>query len=157
MNFGLGWVRRRQRTLARVVLAVFCAAWLQAAFVPCAMAHDDSASQAPTSVHHHGDAQAGHDHGAMMAGAPDGDASPPCPYCPPDHSGADSCDGHGGCAYPHEPQVDARAAGAIFVAVPVSFVVPSAGALVVAHRVAPTPPEFIPKVSLAVSYCRFIE
>ena len=31
-------------------------------------------------------------------------------------SGGESCDAHGGCAYPHDPTVDARGAGAIFAA-----------------------------------------
>jgi len=100
---------------------------------------------------------AGHDHEAMATGHDAGSATQPCLYCPPGDSGAASCDDHGGCAYPHDPQVDARAAGALFAALPVSFVVPSPAALVVANRVVPAMPGRIPKVSLSVSYCRFIE
>ena len=85
------------------------------------------------------------------------DATQPCLYCPPGHTADGSCDGHGGCAYPHEPQVDARAAGALFVALPVSYFAPSPGAMLVAQRTDPTPPEVVPKVSFAVSYCRFLE
>lgn len=32
------WIRARQRDLTKVVLALFCLAWLQAAAMPCAMA-----------------------------------------------------------------------------------------------------------------------
>jgi len=156
--FGLGCIRRRQRSLTRAVLALFFAAWLQAAIVPCVMAHADDSparTEAPAVLQH--DSHAGHDHAAMLAEQAADGSSHPCLYCPPDVAGADSCEGHGGCAYPHEPQVDARAAGAIFAAVPVSFVVPSPGALVVADRAEPAVPDFIPRVSFAVSYCRFIE
>jgi hypothetical protein len=158
VDFGLGWIRRRQRSLTRAVLALFCAAWLQAAIVPCVMAHaDDTAAraEAPGMLQH--DSHGGHDHAAMLAEHAAGDSTHPCLYCPPGNADADSCDGHGGCAYPHEPQVDARAAGAIFAAVPVAFVVPSPGALVVAHRADLPAPDFIPRVRLSVSYCRFIE
>jgi hypothetical protein len=120
------------------VLALFCAAWLQAAIVPCVMAH------------------AGHDHDAMASPQDAHAAAPPCVYCPAGQDG-DSCDGHGGCAYPHDPQVDARAAGALFTALPVSLVLPAPAAAVVADRARYRPPDAIPRVSLSVSYCRFIE
>jgi hypothetical protein len=158
VDFGLGWIRRRQRSFGRAVLALFCAAWLQAAIVPCVMAHADDATartEAPAMVQHdsHGD----HDHAAMLAGPTADPSSHPCLYCPPGAAGSGSCDDHGGCAYPHEAQVDARAAGAIFAALPVACVVPLPAARVVADRAAPTPPDVIPKVRLSVSLCRFIE
>ena len=74
------WVRRHQRSFARLVLALFCLAWLQAAFVPCTMA-----APAMQDCEHH------------------------CPYCPSDTDGT-LADHASGCAYPHEPQADGRAA-----------------------------------------------
>jgi hypothetical protein len=161
VKFGLRWIRRRQHPLTRAVLALFCAAWLQAAIVPCVLAHaGDTVVQPESPAHHqHGEhsAHAAHDHEAMTAGHDAGGATHPCLYCPPGDPGSASCDDHGGCAYPHDPQVDARAAGALFAALPVSFVVPSPAAPVVANRAVPAVPGRIPKVSLSVSYCRFIE
>jgi len=140
------------------MLALFCAAWLQAAIVPCVMAHAAAAApQAEVPAHHQHDAHSGHDHDAMTVGQDSGDVTHPCLYCPPSDSGASSCDGHRGCAFPHEPQVDARAAGVIFTALPVSFVAPSAGTRLVASRADPAVPDVIPRVRLSVSYCRFIE
>ncbi len=151
--FGLAWVRRRQRSLARGVLALFCAAWLQAAIVPCVMAHDgDVAVQAAATDDHH--QHAAHDGQAND----DGVAGHPCLYCPPDadHGSAGGCDGRD-CAYPHEPQVDARAVGVIFMALPVAFVLPAPAATIATDCSASSVPEAIPRVSLSVSYCRFIE
>jgi hypothetical protein len=139
VNPGLRWIRRRQHSLTRVVLALFCAAWLQAAIVPCVMAHAD------------------HQHGATAPEQHAGSAAHPCLYCPPAQSGAPSCEGHGGCAYPHDPQVDARAAGVLWVAVPASFVTPSPATLVHAIRADAAVADVVPTVSLSVSYCRFIE
>lgn len=93
----------------------------------------------------------------MTAGQDSGVAAHPCLYCPPSDSGESSCDGHGGCAFPHEPQVDGRAAGVIFTALPVSFVAPSAGTRLLASGTDPAVPDIIPRVRLSVSYCRFIE
>lgn len=137
---------------------MFCAAWLQAAIIPCVMAHGD-ATGSPTAapVHHAQAAHDGHDHAAMQPASVADDAAQPCLYCPSGHTADGNCDGHGGCAYPHEPQVDARAAGALFVALPASYFAPLPGAMRVAHRTDPTPPDVTPKVSFAVSYCRFIE
>ena len=158
VDLGLGWVRRRQRSLTRGVLALFCAAWLQAAVVPCVMAHtDEPVAPAPAPAHQHHDGHAGHDHAGTMPEPHEARTAHPCLYCPPGESGDRSCDGHGGCAYPHEPQVDARAAGAIFAALPVSFVVPAPGALVIEDRLRAPVIEVVPKVSLSVTYCRFIE
>jgi hypothetical protein len=57
---GLAWIRRRQRLLARAVLGLFVAAWLQAAVVPCVMAHGDdghaAAHHAGAAAHHGADA-----------------------------------------------------------------------------------------------------
>lgn len=158
MDFGLAWFRRRQRSLSRAVLAVFCAAWLQAAVVPCAMAHTEPAPQPGVAPAHQGhDAHGGHDHAAMLAEQGEAGAEHPCLYCPPGASGVDSCDGHGGCAYPHDPQVDARGAGAIFSAVPVSFFVPSPGMEQVVQRVESSAAGPVPRVRISVSYCRFLE
>ncbi len=151
--FGLAWVRRRQRSLARGVLALFCVAWLQAAIVPCVMAHDgDVAVQAATTDDHH--QHAAHDGQANDDGA----AGHPCLYCPPDadHGSAGGCDGRD-CAYPHEPQVDARAVGVIFMALPVAFVLPAQAISTATDCDVVAVPEAIPRVSLSVSYCRFIE
>ena len=155
MKSGLQWFRRRQRSLARGVLALFCATWLQAAIVPCVMAHGAADATAPSAHHDHG-MTAGHDHGAM-AGMHHADGAPsPCMYCPPADSGHGSCDGHA-CLFPHDPQVDARAASALFSALPVAFVLPMPDAVRVADRAGPAVPEVVPRISLSVSYCRFIE
>ena len=156
--FGLQWLRRRQHSLTRGVLALFCAAWLQAAIVPCVMAHAaDVTSQVQSPARHPHDPHAGHDHAAVAPEPQASAPSHPCPYCPPAACGGGSCDAHGGCAYPHEPQADARAAGVIFAALPVAFVVPAAGRQVIAGRADTSVPDVVSKVSLAVSYCRFIE
>ena len=157
MDFGLAWLRRRQRPLSRAVLALFCAAWLQAAIVPCVMAHGEAAPQPEVHAHEGHDAHGGHDHAAMLAGQAGGEASHPCLYCPPGESGGDSCDGHGGCAYPHDPKVDARGAGAIFAAVPVSFFAPVHEVARVVQRADFSVAAAVPRVPLSVSYCRFIE
>jgi hypothetical protein len=140
------------------VLAVFCLAWLQAAVAPCVMAHvPDAAPLAAAAQAHHG--PAAHDthasHGQHEAPAQDGSPSP-CMYCPPAGHTAGTCDGHD-CAFPHDPQVDARGAGALFAALPTSFVVPSPAALLVADRAEPGAPDVVPRIRLSVSYCRFIE
>ena len=158
VSFGLGWVRRQQQSLSRVVLALFCAAWLQAAVVPCVMAHAWAPAHhsAPAAQQHH-EPEASHDHGAMTAEQSADGGSHPCLYCPPGISDGESCDGHGGCAFPHDPQVDARAAGVIFTALPTSFVVSLPAAPVVADSAGASIPEDIPRISFSVSYCRFIE
>jgi predicted metal-binding membrane protein len=123
-------VRRRQRTLTRAVLALFCLAWLQAAALPCVMAHEAS------------DAPASHD----------------CPYCPASDVPAPSGDGEAGCAYPHQPQVDARADASLFLALPVMQVWQPVdvveGARVVPAFVLSAPG---PRIPLSVSYCRYLE
>jgi hypothetical protein len=129
---GLNWVRQRQRVLTRAVLALFVVAWLQAAALPCVMAHAGSSDAAP----------AGHD----------------CPYCPPADAAHHGCDDQGACSYPHGPQVDARVAAAMFLAVPASAVLPfvdSAVPTLLFPEAARTEP--IPRIPISVSYCRYIE
>jgi hypothetical protein len=171
LNIGLRTIRRRQRSLTTGVLALFCAAWLQAAVVPCVMAHASDSPPVPTATpaahphdghaghegHDGHSAPAGHDHDGTAAGS--GAAAPahPCPYCPPGDSGAGDCDEHGGCVYPHDPQVDGRAGGTIFAALPLSFVAPSPQARLLAADAFPATPDVVARVSLSVSYCRFIE
>ena len=140
------------------MLALFCAAWLQAAVAPCVMAHGEAAPQPGEAAVHQGhDAHGGHDHAAMLAEQATGDTSHPCLYCPPGESGGDSCDGHGGCAYPHDPTVDARGAGAIFAAVPASSFAPLTGVQRIVLRAESAADAAIPRVPLSVSYCRFLE
>jgi hypothetical protein len=123
-------VRRRQHALTRAVLALFCLAWLQAAALPCVMAH--AASNAPASHH--------------------------CPYCPPGDSPAPSCDQQADCAYPHQPQVDARAAASLFVAMPTAVAWQPADAVEVACVLpVSAPAEPVPRIPLSVSYCRYLE
>ena len=140
------------------MLTLFCAAWLQAAIVPCVMAHGEAAPQQDAAPVHHGhDAHAGHDHAAMLSEQGGGGTSHPCLYCPPGESGDESCDGHGGCAYPHDPTVDARGAGVIFAAVPASYFAPLPGVQRVVLRAESSADAVIPRVPISVSYCRFIE
>jgi hypothetical protein len=155
VKFGLQWFRRRQRSLARGVLALFCAAWLQAAVVPCVMAH--AAAQAtPPAPHHDHASMTDHDHHDMATAHAAGGDVTPCIYCPPSDSEHGSCDGHD-CAFPHDPQVDARAGGVLASALPASFVLPAPVAGTVTRRCGPAVPEAIPRVALSISYCRFIE
>jgi len=161
---GLQWIRRRQRKLARAVLPLVALAWLQVAAIPCVAAHESAgrvaASQheaaAPHDSHDHA-AHHGLDHGGHEAA--DAPAHGPCLYCPPDHAGHGTSGMEGGrCAFPHDPQVDARVAS-LELAPPLDFV-PFAylsepaqtGTCLIADR-----PEPVPRRSLVVSYCRFIE
>lgn len=137
---------------------MICAAWLQAAIVPCVTAHaEDAPPLVEAPVQHAYDIAASHDHAAMLAEPAAGAGGSPCLYCPPGHSAAGDRDGHGECAYPHEPQVDARAAGVLFVALPASHLAPLPGATLVPRRTDAAPPDVTPKVSFAISYCRFLE
>jgi hypothetical protein len=139
---GLQWIRRRQRRLARAVLPLVALAWLQVAAVPCVAAHQ-TAGLVAAAQHEAADASS---HG-------------PCLYCPPDHGGhgTSSVDGSR-CAFPHDPQVDARVATFAFVPPPTftSFAVLPEPAQT-GTRVAADRPEPVPRRSLFVSYCRFIE
>jgi len=161
---GLQWIRRRQRKLARAVLPLVALAWLQVAAIPCVAAHEIAglvaASQHETAVPHDS-----HDHAAHHALGHDGHeavdapAHGPCLYCPPDHAGHGTSGMEGGrCAFPHDPQVDGRVATLAF-APPLAFtsfaLLPEpeqTGTRVVSDR-----PEPVPRPSLVVSYCRFIE
>jgi hypothetical protein len=161
MPTGLSWIRRRQRALARSVLALFCLAWLQMAALPCVMAHPAEGSGPGAAVSLAGDSDA-MDHGAhgMHAHHGIGDAghqtSRHCIYCPAD-SGQMAGSGDEQCSFPHDPQVDARAAGAVLVpplAVAYTVVsIPIAAIRFPPQRAAsaarPTP--------LTISFCRFIE
>lgn len=124
-------VRRRQRSLARVVLALFCLAWLQAAAVPCAMA---------------------------TAAATMSDGGQHCPYCPQGDSSAPAADHGGACAYPHAAQADARAAATLFMAVPVSSFTPMMD--VAAHDLrvpAAVVLDPVPRIPILLRFCRYLE
>lgn len=130
---GLTWYRSRQRALTQGVLALFCLVWLQVALLPCA-----------------------------MATVPDGmsGAEEHCPYCPPD-TGPDAAgdEAPSACGYPDGPQVDTRGTLATAAA---PTVAPLPMLLVPLHALvdAPVPDDsdaLLPRTSLAVSYCRFLE
>lgn len=129
----LDWIRRRQRALARGVLALFCLVWLQAALVPCAMALVPGvASEVPTEH---------------------------CSYCPPPSGPGHDSGGQDGCTYPDAPQVDSRNALAapLMLAVPVaSFVLDVASLDTRTATVDDRPPDRAGP-PLAVSYCRFLK
>jgi len=132
---GLPLIRRQQRALAKWVLALFCLVWVQAALLPCAMAIVPDG----------------------MAGAPEEH----CAYCPP----TVPADTHGesgvvpACAYPDQPQADARAG----VAAPLALALPVVAYVldVDAGDVAPRPDDArLPGrtgPALTVSYCRFLK
>lgn len=167
---GLQWMRRRQRKLARAVLPLVALAWLQVAAIPCVAAHQTAGLVAATP-HESGGAHAGHDRAAHDTAAPapaahhgahDAATAPshgPCIYCPPQHAGCEGGDEAGDrCAFPHDPQVDARVA-ALAIAPPVAL---AAFALApqpaqTARRLSADRPDLVPRCPLTVSYCRFIE
>jgi len=162
---GLQWIRRRQRTLARAVLPLVALAWLQVAAIPCVAAHQ-SAGLVAAMPHESGDAHAGHDHATHdhavdghAHDAPAASSHGPCLYCPPQHAGhGDASEAGGRCAFPHDPQVDARVA-ALAIAPPIaltSFAPPPEPAQTVVHLFADRP-EPVPRRPLSVSYCRFNE
>ena len=158
LTIGLPWMRRRLRALTRAVLALVCLAWLQVAIVPCVMAHADALPEhAPASLEHEHAGHGGHDHAA--AGAHDAPVATdhPCLYCPPHGGDGAACGDAGDCAYPHDPQVDARAATMLAAAMPVGFVVHVPPPASAAGRRGPDTADAVPRVSLSVSYCRFIE
>lgn len=131
MDAALHWVRRRQHSLTRAVLALFCLAWLQAAALPCAMAGAASTT--------------------MPAGAQH------CPYCPPGDATSTTPDHAGTCAYPHQPQADARAS-VLFVAITVPSFTPVLGEAVRDGDAPATgSAEPAPRVPIALSFCRFLE
>jgi hypothetical protein len=114
------------------VLALFCLAWLQAAVVPCAMANTGSATMPGGGQH--------------------------CVYCPPNASTQSAADHGGTCAYPHQPQVDAREAAALFVAVPVTlFSIMLDVAPRDLHARPSTLQDPVPRVPIQLSFCRYLE
>ena len=132
VTLGLSWIRRRQRDLARAVLALFVLAWLQAAALPCVMAHSGASGHVPAPQH--------------------------CPYCPAADGAASGSDDGGSCSYPHGAQVDVRVVSALFLAMPATFVSPAAESRAnVAPAAATSPSEPIPRVPIPLSYCRLIE
>lgn len=148
----LHWLRRKQRAVARFVLAAFCLTWLQVAAMPCVMAAGAGAS-APTVAAAN----------AMPAldEMPAGMVMTPgehCLYCPPQQAPADHTPEL--CAFPHDPQVDSRAAFASALLAPPPVVV-----LLVPHdveqAVTATGPALVaaPRsgATLAVSFCRFLK
>jgi hypothetical protein len=161
---GLQWIRRRQRRLARAVLPLVALAWLQVAAIPCVAAHE-MAGLVAASQHEAADPHASHGHaghhgpGHDAHTAADASSHGPCLYCPPDHAGhGASGEEASRCAFPHDPQVDARAAS-LALAPPlalVSFAFRSEPART-DTRVAADRPEPVPRCPLTVSYCRFIE
>ena len=162
---GLQWIRRRQRTLARAVLPLVALAWLQVAAIPCVAAHQSAGLVAAVPLES-GDALAGHDHAAQDPAAcghahdgPTPSSHGPCIYCPPQHAGHEGADEAGGrCAFPHDPQVDARIA-ALAIAPPVALTrfALAPEPVQVARRLSADRPELVPRCPLTVSYCRFNE
>jgi len=138
----LHWFRRKQRSIARFALAAFCLTWLQVAALPCVMAM--------------GQADIG-EMPAEMVMAP----GEHCIYCPPESTGADTpCSTQDLCAFPHDPQVDLRAAFASVVLAPPPVVV-----LVLAEDRTFTSTALergdaaspLPHIPVAVSFCRFLK
>jgi hypothetical protein len=128
VEHALHWVRRRQRALAKLVLALFCLAWLQTAAVPCAMA---AAGSVATGQH--------------------------CPYCPAG-AGSHAANAHRAtCAYPHQPQADARDAGALFLAAPVQGGLSPVQPAPVAAWVERTATDAAVPIPISVRYCRYLE
>jgi hypothetical protein len=135
---GIAWFRRRQSALARAVLALFCVAWLQLAALPCAMAYAGGAASLP---------------------APDAaSATEHCPYCPPAQSPAET-GAHGACAYPHDPQVDARGTLAQALLLPALAPVLALSVPVApVARLAPATAEPARSATpLAVTFCRYLK
>jgi hypothetical protein len=145
--FSLHWFRAKQRTVARLALAVFCLTWLQLAAMPCVMAAGATAISSPAGTV------------AMPEGMVMG-AGDHCPYCPVDSTSTGSSGAQELCTFPHDPQVDSRAAFASTLLAPppalVLFVAADRGEVVAqtALAVGPPPPA---GTSLAVSFCRFLK
>lgn len=149
----LHWFRRKQRAVARFVLAAFCLTWLQVAAMPCVMATSAIASAATVSA---APMPAMGDMPMDMVMTP----GEHCGYCPPES--VPSATGHSSdlCAFPHDAQVDSRVAFASALLAPPPVVV-----LLVPHDCEPAsdatgpaaaaPP--LTRTPLAVSLCRFLE
>ena len=136
----LHWFRRRQRSLARVALALFCLTWLQLATAPCLMALERSAADTG--------------HCGQMPGGMQQSAAEHCPYCPPAAAGAAD---HSGCAFPHDPQVDSRIgfiAALLAPPTPIAMLVPHVEYAMHSPVAAAPPP--LPHASLTVSLCRYL-
>jgi hypothetical protein len=132
---GLDWIRRRQRALAKGVLALFCLVWLQAALLPCAMAYSAD---------------------GMAAGAEEH-----CVYCPPGqgHAGHDEPAPTTHCLYPDSAQADTRplVAGCVVPPLATSYVFKIS---VAAHPPAAYEsalPSAVPRPPYAVTYCRYLK
>jgi len=98
--FTLHWFRRKQRAVARFVLAAFCLTWLQVAAMPCVMA---IGAGAPTV--------AAAEPMPAMGEMPAGMVMAPgehCMYCPPEQAPGSTEAAPDLCAFPHDPQVDSR-------------------------------------------------
>lgn len=160
MTSGITWIRKKQRELARAALALFALAWLQAAIVPCTMAYAvDVAGPAALQSHAgaHGDHHESHD-GHAGDDAP-GTQTAHCPYCPPaqDRPGVD-CDHDAECAFPHDPQIDARTLIAFYGPPPCQVLDVGSRVDAPALRIfASDAPADAARRPLAIRYCRFIE
>jgi hypothetical protein len=132
---GLHAIRRHQRTHTKWVLALFCLVWIQAALLPCAMA-----------IVPDGMARVAEEH---------------CGYCPPaaaEHTQVDA-DAAATCAYPDQPQADARASTAspLLMAMPLfAYVLEPVAAQRLPVFDSSRPPDRSGP-TLAVSYCRFLK
>jgi hypothetical protein len=148
---GLAWFRRRQRKLARSVLALFCLTWLQLATLPCGMvaAASNPSFAAPDTA-----PVATHATSSMQMTATDH-----CLYCPPANADAKFTGDLEACNYPQDPQVDSRVGLALGLALPAAILVPVFTAGIDTNVVTPpdAPPIWAPGASLAVSYCRFLK
>ncbi len=146
---GLHWFRTKQRTFTRFALAVFCLTWLQLAAMPCVMA--SGASMAASNA-------------VAPAAMPQGMVMAPgehCVYCPPEQQSAGGASvGQDLCAFPHDPQVDSRAAVASAMLAPlpavVFFLAVEATVPYTEPVDAPALPPW-PGTSFAVSFCRFLK
>lgn len=149
----LHWFRRKQRALARFVLAAFCLTWLQLAAMPCVMAIGAGA-MAPVAVASAAPAMGDMPAGMVMA------PGEHCPYCPPQGSTATTDHGAQLCAFPHDPQVDSRVAFASTMLAPppvaVRLVPYDEPRQVVTHGPAAAAPPLV-GTPLAVSLCRYLK
>ena len=160
MTSGIAWFRTRQRALVKAALSLFALAWLQAAILPCTMAYAAEASP-PIVQHAHAGEHADH---AAHAGHSGHEAPAPeqvhCQYCPPaqDAGAGAGCDHESRCAFPHDPQIDARALNPLYGSLPCTFIFPAPSldtpSLLISASDAPWD---VPRRPLAISYCRFIE
>jgi hypothetical protein len=132
---GLDWIRRRQRALAKGVLALFCLVWLQAALLPCAMAFSGDGIASGAEEH--------------------------CVYCPPgvDHAEHDEPAPATHCLYPDSAQADTRPLVAGFVVPPlaVSYVFKIAVAADPPAAYESARPSAVPRPPYAVTYCRYLK